>query len=295
MKRRTVIIALILALLLPAIPFTALAEEYQTPKDASSGLVIPREKTANLDHSSAVYLTDKRTEKLPVTFEAWVYIPSDVYSQRGGVIIGNYAGLSKDEFINFEIHTKGVPRLLIYESNGTAHDYKFSSSAVPADTWTHVAIVYGTGLEGRQIFCYINGELRQVTTSDKWYGATEHVIDAPFVLGGDSRTLNEQGFRGSLGDVTVYSDVRGHDEIASDMKKGADLEDPELLMAYKLFGAKLGEDIKDLSGNGYDAFYSEIWLTEEEMQAFRDKDDKEYTYSLGVIYNKTQPYLFQCP
>lgn len=283
MKRRTVIIALILALLLSAIPFTVLAEDDKTPKDASSGLMIPRENTGGIDHSSAVYLTEKKSEKLPVTFEAWVYIPSLIYSQRGGIILGNYVGYANDEFINFEIHTKGVPRFLIYENDGTTHDYKFTSAPVPADTWTHVTIVYGTGYEGRQIFCYINGELRQATTTDKWYGATEHAYDTPFRLAGDLRTLNEQGFRGSLGDVTVYSDVRTHDEIASDMKKGADLDDPELLMAYKLFGAKPGEDIPDLSGNGYDMIYTEMWLTEAEMQALRDKDDKEYAYTIAFL------------
>ena len=126
----------------------------------NSGITLERTKTNGIDHPVGYYTTEKRFEKMPITFEAWVYIPKSVYSQRGGVIIGNYQSFSKDDFVNFEIHTGGVHRLLFCDPIGTMHDYKFSRAPVPADKWTHVSIVYGTGTDGKQISCYINGTFK---------------------------------------------------------------------------------------------------------------------------------------
>ncbi len=248
-----------------------------------SGITLERTQTKGVDHPVGYYTTEKHFEKMPITFEAWVYIPKSVYSQRGGIIIGNYQSFSKDDFVNFEIHTGGVPRLLFCDPSGTMHDYKFARAPVPADKWTHVAIVYGTGTDGKQISCYINGAFKQRTTVKEWYEAPEAALDNTVCLAGDYRALNEQGFRGTLGDVWVYSDIRSDAEILADYQKGPDLSDSELMLFFELSKATSKADVPDKTGNGYDMTYSRFWLTEEEMNAIRAEDKYEYEYVIAFL------------
>ncbi len=247
------------------------------------GITLDRTEIHGVSHPVGYYVTEKRFEKLPITFEAWVYIPKSVYSERGGIIIGNYQSFSKDDFINFEIHTNGVPRLLIDDPSGTMHDYKFTKAAVRPDTWTHVSIVYGTGEGGKQIYCYINGSFKQASSVANWYEANPEAIDNVVCLAGDYRAVNEQGFRGILGDVAVYSDIRTEDEILADYKGSPDLSDENLMMYYKLSEAEPESDVPDASGNGYDMKYYRMWLTEEEMNEIRKEDEHEYSYVLAFL------------
>jgi hypothetical protein len=192
-------------------PLTLLANA----ADEHSGIKFERTQTNGIDHPVGYYNTDKRYEKMPITFEAWVYVPKSTYSSRQGAILGNYQSFGKDDYVNFEIHSSGIPRLVFGDNAGNMYDYKFSRAPVPADKWTHVAIVYGTGTDGKQISCYINGQFKQKTAVDEWYGAPDEVRDNMLCLAGDYRALNEQAFRGTLGDVWVYSDVRTSAEILS--------------------------------------------------------------------------------
>ena len=251
--------------------------------DTKSGITFERTKTNGIDHPVGYYNTDKRFEKMPITFEAWVYVPKSIYSARCGAILANYQSFSKDNYVNFEIHSNGVPRLAFGDNAGNMYDYKFSRAPVPADTWTHVAIVYGTGTDGKQIACYINGQLKQKTATSDWYEAPPETLDNMICLAGDYRALNEQAFRGTLGDVWVYSDVRSSDEIRADYQNGPDLADGELMMFYELSKAQPKADVPDASGHGYDMTYSRYFLTEEEMKAIRAEDEYEYDYVLAFL------------
>ena len=274
----------IISILLAAIMLaSAFSMHISAAGNDRKGITLDRTETNGVSHPVGYYVTEKRFEKMPVTFEAWVYIPRSVYSQRGGIIIGNYQSFSKDDFINFEIHTNGVPRLLIDDPSGTMHDYKFTKAAVRADTWTHVSIVYGTGEGGKQIYCYINGAFKQASSVSNWYEANPEAIDNVVCLAGDYRAVNEQGFRGILGDVAVYSDIRTDDEILADYKGTPDLSDENLMMYYKLSEAESKSDVPDASDNGYDMKYYRMWLTEEEMNEIRKEDEHEYSYVLAFL------------
>lgn len=276
MKR---IISLILSILMltSALPLFANATEDR------SGITMERTETKGVSHPVGYYNTEKRYEKMPITFEAWVYVPKSVYSSRCGAILGNYQSFSKDDYVNFEIHSNGIPRLVFGDNAGNMYDYKFARAPVPADKWTHVAIVYGTGADGNQISCYINGTFKQRTTVKEWYSAPAEVLDNTICLAGDYRALNEQAFRGTLGDVWVYSDVRSDAEILLDHQNGPDLSDPELMLFYELSKAESKSDVPDASGNGYDMAYYRYWLTEEEMNAIRAEDEYEYDYVLAFL------------
>ena len=274
----------IISILLAAIMLaSAFSMHISAAGNDRKGITLDRTETNGVSHPVGYYVTEKRFRKLPITFEAWVYIPRSVYSQRGGIIIGNYQSFSKDDFINFEIHTNGVPRLLIDDPSGTMHDYKFTKAAVRADTWTHVSIVYGTGEGGKQIYCYINGAFKQASSVANWYEANPEAIDNVVCLAGDYRAVNEQGFRGILGDVAVYSDIRTDDEILADYKGAPDLSDENLMMYYKLSEAESKSDVPDASGNGYDMKYYRMWLTEEEMNEIRKEDEHEYSFVLAFL------------
>lgn len=247
-------------------------------------------KGAPISYGDDYYLTQKRFDSVPRTFEAWVYIPGNVYSQRGGVIIGNYSNNVKDVFINFEIYNNGVPRLLMSKvsKNGNAIsgewiDYQFPSAAVKADTWTHVTIVYGTGNNHHQVYCYINGALKQKTAESAWHEIDNSFKDNVVCLGGDGRNLNDQAFRGTLSDVAIYSDVRTDEEIKVDFQGTPDLTDDALMMYYEISSDCQGKDIPDQSGNGYDMKHGTVWLTEEEVSAMREQTGKEYAYAIAFI------------
>ena len=251
--------------------------------DKHSGITFERTETNGINHPVGYYNTEKRYEKMPITFEAWVYVPKNVYSSRCGAILGNYQSFTKDVYVNFEIHSNGVPRLVFGDNAGNMYDYKFSRAPVPADKWTHVAIVYGTGTDGKQISCYINGQFKQKTAVKEWYSVPDEVRDNMICLAGDYRALNEQAFRGTLGDVWVYSDIRSDAEILSDYQNGPDLADGELMMFYELSKAQPKSDVPDASGNGYDMTYSRFFLTENEMNAIRAEDEYEYEYALAFL------------
>ena len=256
---------------------------FPSAKETMSGITFERMTTAGTDHAVGYYETAKRPDKMPMTFEAWVYIPKSVHSSRVGAILGNYQAFSKDQYMNFEIHQNGVPRLAIGDDAGNMYDYRFTGAAVPADTWTHVAIVYGTGSQNHQLYCYINGVLKHKTHIREWHEASLEAFDNTLCLAGDTRMLNEQAFRGTLGDVAIFSDVRTEAEIGSDYKNGITLDDSELMMFFELSKAKPATSIPDKSGNGYDMTNYRFWLTEDEMKAIRAESGEEYGYVLAFL------------
>ena len=272
-----------LSLILSILMLTSLLSLGANAADTHSGITFERTTTNSVNHPVGYYNTEKRYEKMPITFEAWVYVPKNVYSSRCGAILGNYQSFAKDDYVNFEVHSNGVPRLVFGDNAGNMYDYKFSRAPVPADKWTHVAIVYGTGTEGKQISCYINGQFKQKTAVKEWYSVPDEVRDNMICLAGDYRALNEQAFRGTLGDVWVYSDIRSDAEILSDYQNGPDLADGELMMFYELSKAQPKSDIPDASGTGYDMTYSRFFLTENEMNAIRAEDEYEYEYALAFL------------
>ena len=179
------------------------------------GIGFERMTTAGIEHPVGYYETAKRPDKMFRTYEAWVYIPKSIRSSRVGAILGNYQSFTTDQYVNFEIHQNGVPRLVFGDDAGNMYDYRFTGAAVPADSWTHVAIVYGTGTQNKQLFCYINGVLKHKTHIREWHEATMEIFDNALCLAGDYRSLNEQAFRGTLGDIAIFSDVRTAEEIES--------------------------------------------------------------------------------
>ena len=108
------------------------------------------------------YQTCKDMETIPVTLEAWVYVPSSLKGETLGTLYGNYWTSSKYgmAYINWEIVKNAVPRLVWNSSlDGELYDVTFSETSLPTDSWAHLAIVYNgsTGV----VSCYVNGSLTE--------------------------------------------------------------------------------------------------------------------------------------
>lgn len=249
--------------------------------DTRTGISHERMVTRQVEYPVGAYNCEKLLEDLPVTMEAWVYLPAATYESLGGTILGNKPQKNTACF-TFSIEESGVPQLAFGYKDGEK-TYKFTSAAVPADTWTHVAIVYGTGTEGKQVCCYINGGLKQSSAVENWYVPGENVLSLPVGVAGDRQQVNFEGFLGTLGDVTAYSTVRTGAQILADYTDGPDLTDSGLMLHYDMDAATYGEDIPDASGNGYHMIYEKMWLTQEERDAILAEDKNEYTYSIAFV------------
>lgn len=138
------------------------------------------------------------------TFEAVIQLDK-LYTQRAGVIMGNYDGGTGDQ-INLEVYTLGKFRLY-YRINNVAYTYTFNTD-VRSDTPTHIALT----VEGLTAKLYIDGILKETVTL---------AVEIPqsisnLKIGGDNRVGNLQYFKGKVYTVSLFSDIRTAQEIAID-------------------------------------------------------------------------------
>ena len=267
-----VLVSIMLLLMLPTVSF---ATEQRT------GLKNNFIKTGRVTQPDMNYIGVKLLEKLPVTMEAWVYLPATCFGQAAGVVLGNEIHRNA-ETLTFSIEASGVPKLTVCHYGGKA-EYAFSEAQIALETWTHVTMVYGGGTDNKQVLCYINGELKGASVPASWYQVEDDVYTYPMCVAGDLRPLNEHGFKGILGDVTAYSTVRTEEQIRNDYANGPDMSDPELLFHYTITEESTGNNIPDQSGNGYDIRCERIWLTQEERDEIWAQDDTEYAYTIAFL------------
>ena len=245
MKKLRLIAALLIAIMILSIPTFAAEKQGMTFK-------------ADTQYSAA-----KTFEQSPVTFEAWVNLPTTV-TGRGGIILGSWGSGNKN--VNFEVSDNGVPRFYV---NDGAIDAKFTEVSINTGEWLHLAIVY-RATQGA-VLCYVNGQLKQTKTFD-FHSPIDTTLK--MCLGGDYRSGNEQHFKGQISSVAVYSDERTMAEIASDMNSyGTD----GLIASYDT-SVLSGVNIADRSGNGYDMIKEIVWIDGADMGPL-----PEFAYSFAVV------------
>ena len=213
------------------------------------------------------------------TFEAFIYLPTTV-TDRGGVILGNYKD-SANHYFNFEIYSGGVPRISgTYANNlNSRFDYQFSAVDVRGNDPVHLAITLD--METGVAVCYVNGVAKQTITKNN-VSISPSLNDNKMILGNDLRTSDNQHFRGTIGSVAVYTDVRTAAEIALDAE-AISLESDNLELYYDLSTATKGEDIADLTGNGYNVKFGNRILAET-ADWFTEKESvTDYIYSFAVV------------
>lgn len=228
---------------------------------------------------NTMYFLDKKFDTAPATFEAWINVPKG-YDARGGVIIGNYGG--ETACLNFEVYSSGNPRLYYVNAAGTKKNVVFSNVDVRTGDWAHLTIVHDSAAQNLK--CYLNGELKQTVTGVAAFESS--ILNSKYGLGGDCRTGNGQFFKGAIRSVAVFSDARTADEIKADMNAVSANADG-LLAYYDTSATKAGEDVKDLSPNGYNAACFRPW--------FKDKEPvTDYAYSFCVV-GDTQKVAYLYP
>ncbi len=309
MKTLKRLVSCLLVFSMIASMFLAVTAATETAESSErTGITVERVQSADvfgeaLTHTKGYYMIDKKLEALPVTYEAWVYIPSEVYDTASGVILGTQwdiwndtwtGGNSGDTHFSFGIRAGGHPTL-VYGKNGSKQVWEATGKGViPADKWTHVVMGHDTREANRHVWCFIDagGEGGWDTFEKVGKGAgllelDASALDNPVYLAGDGIGGTSHALDSGiiLGDVALYSDLRAASggEVKYDYENGADLTDPNLILYYQISSANQNKDIKDASGHGYDMNFYRTFLTEAEMNEIRAKDEYEYTYSIAFL------------
>ena len=283
---KRIICTLLLVSMLASMFFAVSAAESNSKKEERTGITIERIKTRGITHPEGYYLADKKLEEIPVTYEAWVYMPSSkTYPQEGNVILANtphiYA-MGTDNWFSFELKNGCEPKLMFgYDNKKVTEVVFWEKGRVPKDTWTHLVLAHD--ISANKVSCYINGDLKETKSFPVKFKIDKTTIDNLLFLAGDGYSANKRAFTGTLGDVAVYSDVRSAAEVKSDYKNGANVNDEDLLLYYQLSADMDGKDAPDLSGNGYNMNYYRMMLTEAQMDKIRKQDENEYAYSIAFI------------
>ena len=210
-----------------------------------------------------------------LTVEATILIP-ETFTERVGVIAGNYN--DNNNYFSFEVLANGVPRFCFpSESNGVV-DVKFEKLAVNTGRVVHLAITYDptTGLAT----CYINGEHGQTRTLAKYtYNKTAN--DTLLVLGNDLRKGSAQTFKGTIGSLAIFSDVRDEHEIKADYQ-GINLNSDNLMVYYDLTGKRFGNEVENLAGDKFDIAYKSKAYADTKTW-FEGEEPTDYLYSFAIV------------
>ena len=144
-------------------------------------------------------------DAMPLTFEAVVNMPKDI-DDRGGVIVGNYAAARKNS-ISFEIYSQG--RVRLYHKAGAKVESCVFDTDIRSDKMEHIAIT----VNEREVTLYVNGEAVETKTMKYLMPDAKDALK----IGGDNRIGNTQYFKGTIGSITIFGDVRSAEEIRMDV------------------------------------------------------------------------------
>ncbi len=260
---KTKITALFLSIFLIVCCFTAFAASA-----AEEGAVFTKED---------LFVTSNPLSKLPSTYEATIRFPADTpATTRGGVIAGDFSNMTTACF-SFEIKTNGNPRLYLIDANKTTYDFTFNKINVYTGEWIHLAIVKDSVSD--EVTCYVNGVAEQTIVKDSPDSLT---LKSNACIGGDHRTENAQYFKGSIKNVTLYSDIRTTAEIKTDF--AGTLDKDNVIGSYNVTQEE--KILKDLNGVGPNFTSRNPWLEKEPVT--------DYAYSFAVVGDtQTLNYYYQ--
>lgn len=243
------------------------------------------------------YEIDQKINDGIETFETWIYLPKYYTNSIGGTIFGNFRSQNGAKIV-FEIYKDGNPRLYYTNAEGATSYHRFTDVNLKSGTWQHLTVVHDVA--SGEARCYVNGELRQTVTENvAAYGA--NALDNKFLIGRDTALRYAEGdgeywenradqyFKGYIKELRIYSDVRTDAEIASDYAGNLNIADEGLIACYQMSPVDAYNNIRDLSGNGYDANYKQLLWEKEYVEPVTD-----YAYSLAIV-GDTQTVTYQNP
>lgn len=238
------------------------------------------------------YSSDVDLNEIVKTFEAWVRLPADL-SEDIGAITGSYPGKKKQGF-RLEFLKDGVPSYYYQKTYTKYFQVDFTEVKLPADTWVHVSII-DDNAKG-EISCFVNGKLAQkIKLTKKQIGYGRAAMKYPLSIGCAGRDGNVYTFKGKLGSLTLYSDIRTAAELQRDVSR-VDLNDPALLLCQDTFNTDRAPVFTDraVKMNFINNRMTDDWL--EQAPALTD-----YDYSIALLgdtqmlpgyYPETMHYIF---
>lgn len=131
------------------------------------------------------------------------------------------------------------------------------------------------GLTPGVVHCYIDGVRAESFPGTFEY--SESFLAEYCYFGGDRQAAGQtQRFNGYVKEMRIYEDARTPEEIASDYAGNVDYEDENFVLHYELDAEDEFKNITDLTGNGNDATYTQMFY--DEVLPVED-----YAYSLAVV------------
>ena len=242
------------------------------------------------------YQLSEAFSSLPLTFEATFTISKDQLPK--GDTSAKIQGpedvtslLSADDKYNacaiYAIDNTGSPVVILRNKAyivGGYETYTFDRVDVAIGDPVHMSIVLN--FAERSISCYVDGNLAQTLTNIQTTQAFKQ-IQAP-VVGGDLRNGNNTYFRGTIDSVALWSDIRTAEEIAADHTGAKDVADDALMAAFDLTLCETCR-MNDLSSNGNDLKYIDLWMEKDEVEPVG-----EFDYSFAIV-GDTQTLSYKYP
>ena len=212
----------------------------------------------------------------PFTIEATILVPTTV-TDRAGIIVGNYN--DTQTYFSFEIIANGVPRFCFTSENNGVIDYKFGKLHVNTGEVVHLALTYDptTG----DLSCYVNGGEQVHSTKTAQYKYNSEIFTSLLVMGNDLRGGSAQYFKGTIGNLAIYSNTRTPDQVKADYE-GVNLSDESLLVYYDLTDKSFGDEVNNLVGGGYNIAYKPKTYGDT-ISWFDGKAPTDFLYSFAVV------------
>ena len=159
-------------------------------------------------HSDSLNISDA------VTVALWIYggIPPDQIickGSGGGAWVASYS-------IRLDDDSSHVRQLNFRGRVGTNADGLNSSSAIPADEWTHIAITFDAGATGNNQKIYINGQLDIESRSENPLSTNADDL----LIGADAYETTRWHWQGMIDDVRVYNVALPEGQIQEVMEGG---------------------------------------------------------------------------
>lgn len=217
------------------------------------------------------YSLSQKYKSMPLTFES-------TFSVKQADLTGTTALLGSDGMFDpalvFSLNKSGNPRVAIRDKADYSKQsvYTFKNVNVATGEKVHLSLVIDTA--NKKLHCYVNGKLEQSLKLSSFKPFEEK---HKAVIGGDHRNGNATYFKGTMYDVSVWSDVRTAKEIESDFTKGIDFTDQKLLASYNFNLCKKCM-MKDLSLTGNNLEHTVFWQNKKDVAPVGD-----YAYSFAVI------------
>lgn len=203
-------------------PGSVTFNSYADNNNKALSLVKANNQYVEVPHSNSLNLSTS------FTFEAWVN-----YSGVNSAILdkGNY------DFL-WMLNANGNANKLGYYERGNG--WKYSTGAVPENTWTHVAIT----LQGGFLRFYINGAASGIA-----FLGTAFQDNLPMNIGRQQPSACQcNHFNGSMDELRLWNVAKSQAEIQASMKTGV-AHNSAGLVAYYKFNEASGNSIIDATGN----------------------------------------------